>query len=282
MDTRKTPVDYHQVVESWYQDHNDSLQHVIGSIIRRRGSHGEGDDEMRAELNYQVFRTIASAARRGVIGQVVFSMAIEYAYRRWVSGERSYYDIQGKQRLPEEVTIQCHGDEWRFPTTGHTYDPARRAGFQMDMQTIGCRLKGRAKRVLREFIKDPHATDKRVCEALGRRCRSQYVFNSRQVIKRAFVDAGYYPPPQRPVEAPPEIRAFGRKAVGIYGACQRTPNATYIDIARRLGCHRSHVRWALHRFLETGVPWAKKFIARNAQNRCQQSRSAEPDSLLVC
>ena len=272
MQVTSVPVDYQTVVESWYRDHNDSVQRLIGSFIRCKGDHGEGDDEMRAELNYWVFRHIDSAARRGTIGKVVLSMTVDYAYRHWVSGKRSYHDRQGRHDLGEETTPEYHGDEWRFPVSRRPNDPAMRARFHLDMQTIGRRLTPQARRVLREFIKDPHANDRRVSEALGQNWRFQYVFKFRQIIKKALADAGYHPPPVRQVEAPPEIRAIGRKAVGIYGACQRTPHASYADIARRLGCQRSHVRWALQKFMGAGVPWAEQFMAHNAQERCQQPR----------
>ena len=277
MTTIQNPPGFQQVVESWYRDHNNRLQRMIGGIIKRKGNHGEGDDEMRAELNYWVFRHVASAARRGAIGKVVVSMTLDYAYRHWSSGHRSYQNRQGRHDLGDETPTLCRGDEWQFPACSRPNNPATRARFHLDMQIIGSRLTPKTQRVLREFIKDPHATDKRVCEALGQGWRIQYVFNFRQAIKRAFTEAGYLPPPQRRVQAPPEIEVIGRKAVGIYGACQRTPHASYADIARRLGCRGSHVRWALQRFVMSGVPWAAEFVANNRQDRCQQPRKVATD-----
>jgi hypothetical protein len=272
-------VDYQAVVEAWYRDHHDRLQRMIGGIIHRKGQHGEERDEMRAELNYWIFRHVDSAARRGKICEVVLSMTLDYAYRSWASGRRSYHDRQGRHDLSEEATTECNSEEWRFPVSRRPNDPAMRARFHLDMQTIGRRLSPKAQRVLREFIKDPHATDKRVCEALGTGWRIQYVFAFRQKIKKALAEAGYHAPSMRRVEAPPEIAAIGQKAVSIYGACQRTPRASYMDVARRLGCQRSHVRWALQRFLEAGVPWAGQFMANNAQARCQKSKNVLVDPL---
>jgi hypothetical protein len=274
MTSTATRAETQRVVEQWYCDYNDRVQRIIGSIIHRKGHHGEGDDEMRAELNYWIVCHITSAARRGVIDRVLPSMAIDYAYRSWSSGKRSYHDRQGRHDLADETPTEQHGDEWRFPVSKRPNDPAMRARYHLDMQTIGRRLTPNAQRVLRAFIKDPHATDKRVCEALGGRWRPQYVFHYRQAIKRAMVIAGYLPPPKRPVQAPPEICAIGLTAACVYDACQRTPRASYVEIARRLGCQKSHVRWAVHKFVAAGVPWAEQFRANNSQERCQQPRRA--------
>jgi hypothetical protein len=266
--------DYQEAVRQWYEGNNDRVQQMIGSMIRRKGDHGEGIDEMRAELNYWICRHVTSAARRGKAHKVVLSMTVDYAYRRWSSGERSYHKRQGRHDLGDEPAVKCRGDEWQFPAGNRPGDPAQRARYHLDMQMIGKRLSPKAQRVFREFIKNPYATDKHVCAALGQGWRTQYVFHFRQIIKKALAAAGYYPSAKRRVEATPEIESMGPKVVCIYGACQRTPNASYAAIARQLGCQRSHVRWALHRFVEVGVPWAEKFVANNAQERCQRSRKA--------
>jgi hypothetical protein len=268
---------YQHVVEAWYRDHNDRLQRMIGGLIKRKVNHREGADEMRAELNYWVFRHVASSARRGIIAKVVLSMTVDYAYRRWCTGMRSYHKRGGRRFLKEKPTIEHHGDEWHFPVTGHARNPATQARFHLDMQIIGSRLTPKTQIVLREFIKDPHATDKRVCEALGEGWRTQYVFSFRQNIKKAFAEAGYLPPPQRQVQAPPEIADIGRTAVGIYAACQHTPDASYIDIARRLGCQRSTVRWALQRFVDSGVPWAAQFVANNIHCKGRLAGTTAPE-----
>jgi hypothetical protein len=76
------------------------------------------------------------------------------------------------------------------------------------------------------------------------------------------------------VQAPPEIVAIDQTAACVYDACQRTPRTTYVEIARRLSCQKSHVRWAVHKFVAVGVSWAEQFMARNSQQRCQQPRGA--------
>jgi len=270
-------VECQRIVEQWYQQNNDCAQRIIGSIIRRKGHHGEGGDEMRAELNYWICQHVTSAARQGAIGKVVLSMAISYAYLKWASGKRSYQNRQGRLNPAKEITTGCMGEEWQFPLSKRPENPAIRARYHLDMQTIGKRLSPKAQRVLREFITDPHATDKSVCEALGKGWHRQYVFYYRQLIKRALADAGYAPPPMRMVQVPPKIYSIGRTAACIYDACQRTPRASYVDIARRLGCRNSHVRWAVHRFAAMGVPWAMQFMEVNAQGRCQQPRGISFD-----